>query len=36
MGSYVNGKVATTLGWATTAMMAVAAIGLFASGGVSL
>lgn len=36
MGKYVNGKAATSLGWATTAVMTVAAITLFATGGVSL
>jgi Mn2+/Fe2+ NRAMP family transporter len=36
MGEYVNGRVAKILGWATVTIMAVAAIALFASGGVSL
>ncbi|HEX5266289.1 MAG TPA: divalent metal cation transporter [Acidimicrobiales bacterium] len=36
MGDYVNGKVAKILGWFTTAMMGIAAIALFATGGVSL
>jgi Mn2+/Fe2+ NRAMP family transporter len=36
MGDYVNGKVAKVLGWLTAAVMAVAAIALFATGGVSL
>jgi Mn2+/Fe2+ NRAMP family transporter len=36
MGSYVNGHLASTLGWATAALMAVAAVALFATGGVSL
>jgi NRAMP (natural resistance-associated macrophage protein)-like metal ion transporter len=35
MGSYVNGHLASTLGWATAALMALAAIALFATGGVS-
>jgi len=35
MGSYVNGHLATTLGWATAAVMALAAVALFATGGVS-
>ncbi len=33
MGEHRNGKVASTIGWLTTALMAVAAIGLFATGG---
>jgi NRAMP (natural resistance-associated macrophage protein)-like metal ion transporter len=36
MGDYVNGKVAKVLGWLTAGIMAVAAIALFATGGVSL
>jgi Mn2+/Fe2+ NRAMP family transporter len=36
MGDYVNGKVAKVLGWLTATVMAVAAIALFATGGVSL
>jgi Mn2+/Fe2+ NRAMP family transporter len=32
MGKYVNGKLALTLGWATVALMSVAAIALFATG----
>jgi Mn2+/Fe2+ NRAMP family transporter len=36
MGEYVNGKAAKILGWLTAAMMAVAAIALFATGGVTL
>jgi Mn2+/Fe2+ NRAMP family transporter len=36
MGDYVNGKVAKILGWLTATLMAVAAIALFAAGGVSL
>ena len=36
MGGYVNGRLATLVGWVTTAVMAVAAIALFATGGVSL
>jgi len=35
MGSYVNGHLASTLGWATAILMAVAAIALFSTGGVS-
>jgi Mn2+/Fe2+ NRAMP family transporter len=34
MGAYVNGKMAKILGWLTAAIMAVAAVALFASGGV--
>ena len=33
MGDYVNGNAAKILGWATTAIMAAAAIGLIATGG---
>jgi Mn2+/Fe2+ NRAMP family transporter len=33
MGEHMNGKVASTVGWLTAALMAVAAIGLFATGG---
>jgi Mn2+/Fe2+ NRAMP family transporter len=36
MGDYVNGKAAKILGWTTAVLMAVAAIALFATGGVSL
>jgi len=36
MGDYVNGKAANILGWTTATIMAVAAISLFATGGVSL
>ena len=36
MGDYVNGKLAKVLGWLTATVMAVAAIALFATGGVSL
>jgi Mn2+/Fe2+ NRAMP family transporter len=36
MGDYVNGRAAKFLGWTTTALMAVAAIAMFATGGVSL
>ena len=36
MGDYVNGKVAKVLGWLTAAIMAVAAVALFATGGVTL
>ena len=36
MGEYRNGRVATILGWLTTAIMAAAAVALFATGGVSL
>jgi Mn2+/Fe2+ NRAMP family transporter len=36
MGNYVNGKLAKTVGWATVALMGVAAIALIASGGISL
>jgi Mn2+/Fe2+ NRAMP family transporter len=35
MGKYVNGKAAKILGWTTAALMGVAAIALFATGGVS-
>jgi Mn2+/Fe2+ NRAMP family transporter len=34
MGEYVNGRAAKFLGWLTAALMAVAAIALFATGGV--
>jgi len=34
MGEYVNGKAAKTLGWLTATLMAVAAVALFATGGV--
>jgi NRAMP (natural resistance-associated macrophage protein)-like metal ion transporter len=36
MGDYVNGHAAKILGWLTAAIMAVAAVALFATGGVSL
>jgi Mn2+/Fe2+ NRAMP family transporter len=36
MGDYVNGKLAKCVGWATAGLMAVAAIALIASGGISL
>jgi NRAMP (natural resistance-associated macrophage protein)-like metal ion transporter len=36
MGDYVNGNVAKVVGWLTATIMAVAAIALFATGGVSL
>ena len=36
MGDYVNGKAAKILGWLTATIMAVAAIALFSTGGVSL
>ncbi len=36
MGDYVNGKLATSIGWLTALMMAIAAVALFATGGVSL
>ncbi len=36
MGRYVNGKLATTLGWLTVALMGGAAIALFATGGISV
>jgi Mn2+/Fe2+ NRAMP family transporter len=35
MGDYVNGKAAKILGWLTAAVMAVAAVAMFATGGVS-
>jgi Mn2+/Fe2+ NRAMP family transporter len=35
MGEYVNGKAAKILGWLTAAVMAVAAVAMFATGGVS-
>jgi Mn2+/Fe2+ NRAMP family transporter len=35
MGDYVNGKAAKILGWLTAAIMAAAAIAMFATGGVS-
>jgi NRAMP (natural resistance-associated macrophage protein)-like metal ion transporter len=35
MGKYVNGHAANILGWATVSLMGVAAIALFATGGVS-
>jgi Mn2+/Fe2+ NRAMP family transporter len=34
MGEYVNGRATKFLGWLTAALMAVAAIALFATGGV--
>jgi len=36
MGDYVNGKTAKILGWLTAALMAIAAVALFATGGVAL
>jgi NRAMP (natural resistance-associated macrophage protein)-like metal ion transporter len=36
MGRFVNGKLATTLGWLTVVVMTGAAVALFASGGISL
>jgi Mn2+/Fe2+ NRAMP family transporter len=33
MGDYVNGKLATTVGWFTVVLMASAAVALFATGG---
>ena len=36
MGDYVNGKAAKVLGWSTAILMAVAAIALFATGGISI
>jgi len=36
MGKYVNGKAAKILGWLTVAIMAGAAIAMFATGGISL
>lgn len=36
MGDYANGRAANTLGWFTFALMAVASIALFATGGISL
>jgi NRAMP (natural resistance-associated macrophage protein)-like metal ion transporter len=35
MGEYVNGRVANVLGWLTFALMAVASVALFATGGIS-
>jgi hypothetical protein len=35
MGDYVNGKAAKILGWLTVAIMAVAAVAMFATGGIS-
>jgi Mn2+/Fe2+ NRAMP family transporter len=35
MGDYVNGKAAKILGWLTAAIMAVAAVTMFATGGIS-
>jgi NRAMP (natural resistance-associated macrophage protein)-like metal ion transporter len=35
MGEYVNGKAAKVLGWSTATLMAVAAVALFATGGIS-
>jgi Mn2+/Fe2+ NRAMP family transporter len=34
MGNYANGRVAKILGWLTAMLMAVAAVALFATGGV--
>ena len=36
MGEYANGKLAGTLGWATTVLMIAATVALFATGGASL
>jgi Mn2+/Fe2+ NRAMP family transporter len=36
MGDYVNGKAAKALGWSTATIMAIAAIALFATGGISI
>jgi Mn2+/Fe2+ NRAMP family transporter len=36
MRGYVNGKVATVVGWLTVVLMSAAAVALFASGAVSL
>lgn len=36
MGDYVNCHAANILGWLTVAIMAVASIALFATGGISL
>jgi Mn2+/Fe2+ NRAMP family transporter len=36
MGDYVNGNAAKIFGWLTAALMAAAAIALFATGGVSI
>jgi Mn2+/Fe2+ NRAMP family transporter len=36
MGDYVNGRVAKVLGWGTVVVMGLAAIALFATGGISL
>jgi len=35
LGDYVNGKAAKILGWLTIAIMAVAAVAMFATGGIS-
>jgi Mn2+/Fe2+ NRAMP family transporter len=34
MGEHINGKLARCLGWTTTVLMVVAAVALFATGGV--
>jgi Mn2+/Fe2+ NRAMP family transporter len=34
MGEYVNGRAAKTLGWLAAALMSMAAVALFATGGV--
>lgn len=36
MAGYANGKVASTIGWLTAAVMAASAVALFATGGVSV
>jgi Mn2+/Fe2+ NRAMP family transporter len=36
MGDYVNGNAAKIVGWTTTTVMVVAAVAMFATGGVSL
>ena len=35
MGDYVNGRAPKTLGWLTATVMAIAAIALFATGGLT-
>jgi len=36
MGEHVNGRLARWLGWTTTVLMLIAAVALFATGGVSV
>jgi Mn2+/Fe2+ NRAMP family transporter len=36
MGEYVNGRLATTLGWLTVAIMGASSVALFATGGINL